>query len=52
MYLSIFNTIAPNIMIPSMDPNTTPENILSLFLSLIALILAPVPKILFMDWLY
>ena len=47
MYLSIFNAIEPNIIIPTTDPNTSPENMLSLFLSLIALILAPVPKILF-----
>ena len=47
MYLSMFNVIAPNIIIPNTEPTTTPENMASLFLSLIALILAPVPKILF-----
>ena len=39
--------MVPNIIIPNIVPNTTPENTLSSFLSLIALILAPVPKILF-----
>ena len=44
MYLSIFIAILPNIINPVPAPNTTPEKMLFLFLSLIALIFAPVPK--------
>ena len=46
IYLSMFIATHPSIINPIPEPNTTPEKTLFLFLSLIELILAPVPKIL------
>lgn len=43
----MLKTMLPSINAPSNVPNTNPEKTLFLLLSLIALILAPVPNILY-----